>query len=651
MTIDYKKDNKEKSRGITLIALVITIIVLLLLAGVSIAMLTGDNGIITNAQKSKLSTTFSTYKEEVELYKVNKYTENRNFLENTLEASKTSLTYNTKNQDEGNIKTIITTITESDMEKFEIIKGKLLIKTKDVKEIKVAQSLGIEVNPYDITEEGELESSDGNLLLVDETGTLKIPDTVTKIGEGAFAQVEGLKTIIIPGSVKEIGTRAFAYNPTLETVIMEEGVEIIGSSAFQGCSKLKNVSMPESLIEIKGSAFMSVVSLGEIKIPSKINKINAYTFYGTNLKKVTLSVNTESIVDYAFDYTSFEEIVIPEKVKQIGKGVFDNNVQLDNVIIQGEDPKYVYESGMLMPKEKDNILFISDKYLKSINTFSIPSGVTKFDLNITQYTNITKIIIPDTIEYIGNGIFPSTINEIEVSKTNNKYAINENKKILYTKDTKEIINCYSKEEKIDLSKEDIVNLKNFSFWQATNAKNIILPEKLQKISSQVFAYCPKVEEIKIGASVTDIDPLFKYGNYQGKVTIDKENPNYIIEDNILYNKNKTILINVLYKIDGEFKISDNVERIGPYAFHNQTKMKKIYIPKGVKTISTAFNHCHGLTEINIPSTVEEISTNAFANSGNLNIINIDKAKDSIPGAPWGAVKGLKVVKWKNKSNI
>ena len=126
---------------------ILNIIVLLILAGVSIAMLTEDNGVIKNAKESKLATTFSTYKEEVNLYKTNKYAENMNFLENTLEASKSSLLYNTKKQDEeGNIKDIITTINNDDMEKFEIIKGNLLINTKDLNEIKVAQSLGIQVN-------------------------------------------------------------------------------------------------------------------------------------------------------------------------------------------------------------------------------------------------------------------------------------------------------------------------------------------------------------------------------------------------------------------------------------------------------------------------------------------------------------------------
>ena len=46
----------RNNKGITLIALVITIIVLLILAGVSIAMLTGDNGILTQATNAKNNT-------------------------------------------------------------------------------------------------------------------------------------------------------------------------------------------------------------------------------------------------------------------------------------------------------------------------------------------------------------------------------------------------------------------------------------------------------------------------------------------------------------------------------------------------------------------------------------------------------------------
>ena len=51
-----QKETIDKNKGITLIALVVTIIVLLILAGISISMLTGQNGILTRAAESKVKT-------------------------------------------------------------------------------------------------------------------------------------------------------------------------------------------------------------------------------------------------------------------------------------------------------------------------------------------------------------------------------------------------------------------------------------------------------------------------------------------------------------------------------------------------------------------------------------------------------------------
>ena len=62
-----EKNIVKKQTGITLIALVITIIVLLILAGVSIAMLTGNNGILTQANQAKENTKIATAKEKVQL--------------------------------------------------------------------------------------------------------------------------------------------------------------------------------------------------------------------------------------------------------------------------------------------------------------------------------------------------------------------------------------------------------------------------------------------------------------------------------------------------------------------------------------------------------------------------------------------------------
>ncbi len=70
MKLKHKKEGRLQ-KGITLIALVITIIVLLILAGVSIATLTGDNGILTKAQTAKAETEKASEEEQLQLAQLN----------------------------------------------------------------------------------------------------------------------------------------------------------------------------------------------------------------------------------------------------------------------------------------------------------------------------------------------------------------------------------------------------------------------------------------------------------------------------------------------------------------------------------------------------------------------------------------------------
>ena len=69
-------ETRKKNKGITLIALVVTIVVLLILAGVTIATLTGDNGILTRAQEAKEKTEEAAKREEAELADLNSYIDN-----------------------------------------------------------------------------------------------------------------------------------------------------------------------------------------------------------------------------------------------------------------------------------------------------------------------------------------------------------------------------------------------------------------------------------------------------------------------------------------------------------------------------------------------------------------------------------------------
>ena len=103
--------NNKTSKGITLISLVVTIIILIILAGVTLGMLTGENGIIGKSKEAKFKTEMAELKEQLELFNVDKLAENTNYLESTLTAGKELLEYNTKKPGEtGNIYTIFTSI-------------------------------------------------------------------------------------------------------------------------------------------------------------------------------------------------------------------------------------------------------------------------------------------------------------------------------------------------------------------------------------------------------------------------------------------------------------------------------------------------------------------------------------------------------------
>ncbi len=367
-----------------------------------------------------------------------------------------------------------------------------------------------------------------------------------------------------------------------------------------------------------------------------------------NLEKVVISEGVKQVESYAFKDTNFTNIVIPSTLQKIEKGIFDRNKKLKDITIKN-GANFIYENGMLMEKNKENILFISSSYLNNKTQFLIPEGVKKFNADIRDYKNIKKIIIPSSLEEFLKAIdLPETIEEIEVSPQNKKFSVSKEDKILYTKDKKEIIACYSKEENINIDPNNnigFLTLNDWSFVLATNAKRITLPDSLISIGAEVFENNQKLEELVIGKNVSNINPIFKYLNYNGTVIINPENNYYTIENNVLYNKTKSKLIAVLEEINGEFNIENTVKEIGANAFHNQYKMTYVNIPASVNTIGAAFNYCK-FDRIDIPESVEEISDFCFTSNPYLDKIIVHKKENSIPGAPWGAVKGMKVVEWK-----
>lgn len=642
----YRSLNKKDDSAITLITLVITIIVMLILAGITVSSITGNNSIISRTKKSAIVSEFSKYNEEVELYKTSKMLENEDFYVESLTSGKDSLTYNTQTdeekQGEPSIRTIIPDIKEEYLENFEIIKGELLFKSQDDTLLLLAQNVGISINPYNIVN-GELKSSDNNLMLMDSQGNLTLPDTVTSIGEGTFSNVNGLKNIVIPYTCKEIKKNAFAYNSELESVTFQtkvlddgtvEGCTSIGESAFRQ-TNLSSIELPPTITNIDKIAFEQC-NLTSIDIPENLSSIREYVFCSNPLQEINFKGNKlTSIGEHAFSSAQISTINIPDKLKKIAPNAFEQCDYLENIQIDKDNKYFEFDNGMLIQKASNdkNVILVLKKYYENKSEMSIPDGVTIFNASISNL-EISKLIIPSSVKSLSNfgNDFASSISDVTITNNEN-FTVYE--KCIYTHDLSKLIFCFSKETNILLNNKKLKEIGGFAFWGATKATYVKLPDSVTTLGYRI-AKNPgdSIKTIEIGSKVQTIDKPFSQ-RYDLTLKISNDNPYFMVENNILYSKNKDTIYAVLYRIQGEFKMSKGVKIIKSLCFDSQKQMTKLILNDEIEKIEDqAFVWCN-ITELNIPSSIKTMGSRALYGATQLSKVTINKKEGEIAGAPWG----------------
>ena len=162
--------------------------------------------------------------------------------------------------------------------------------------------------------------------------------------------------------------------------------------------------------------------------------------------------------------------------------------------------------------------------------------------------------------------------------------------------------------------DTITVIEDYSFYQCYGLEEINIPESVQKIGFQAFYGCA-LQEVTIPAGVTEIENFaFEGCNSLQAIHVNKANQNYLDQDGILFDYDKTALI--VYpsaKTDTSYTVPENCTKLESYAFMGNQYLEQIDISAVQEIGEDVFYYCTSLQEITIPNGITELKGSAFGN--------------------------------------
>ena len=364
----------KNKKGITLIALVVTIVVLLILAGVSINLVLDNNGIIAKSKDAKNNAIESDEKEKVEMAYVSATLKKLGDTV-TAEELQTELDLSV-----GIGKTDVTTngddtlnVLFSDTEhKFNVDEGKVE-KAKPITnnygedwEVAWTYTNGVWSNQINRGEkaEGDVVAKfykTGNRIKPDgftwsDTGdvfTFEEGDEYRLVVEGNgpigdLATAEGTNITSAFGWMLQSvmymkGATNTCIMPYVKELVICDGITSIGNYAFCGASGLEKLSIANTVTNIGDFAFLYDINLENVKLPNKI----------------------ESIGRNAFRETKIQNITIPSGVKKLSEGIFMNCSNLARIKFLPTDMTGIDINKSIFYNIKNCTIYVKNEIVKN----------------------------------------------------------------------------------------------------------------------------------------------------------------------------------------------------------------------------------------------------------------------------------------------
>ena len=273
------------------------------------------------------------------------------------------------------------------------------------------------------------------------SGTVRIPKNTDSIPYAIFAGCKDITAIDWGNNIKEIGSRAFYKCSGLKEVSIPDTVTYIGAYSFYSCTGMNKLYIGEAVKDLGSCPFESCSSLREVLYNAKSSEISrtetsvfggfSTVFLFCPIYKIEFGNSVECIpMQLCSKITSLSEVVISENVKTIRPRAFNRCKNLKVVNYKGKPEQWsqisfgtetanpVYYSENLWINGKlltdltlsDDISGIShDSFVrcKDLVNVTLEDGITSIEANAFKGSGIKRILLPDSINNIGDGAIPN----------------------------------------------------------------------------------------------------------------------------------------------------------------------------------------------------------------------------------------------------
>ena len=167
--------------------------------------------------------------------------------------------------------------------------------------------------------------------------TVQASSALTSIGSRAFAETSALSSFTFPQTLTAVGAESFTGSGIV-TANLPQSVTYLGAGAFADCTKLVYAQVPAAIQAVRERTFRNCTELKNVSIPEGIRYIGAAAFQNdVSLQTVDFAQSLLTICDNAFEGSGVGEgLVLPPALRTIGSRAFAGCMRLTSLTIPAD---------------------------------------------------------------------------------------------------------------------------------------------------------------------------------------------------------------------------------------------------------------------------------------------------------------------------